>query len=81
MLFGVLGNKADIGRNIQMGGGMTQGNDWQKKSFRVFMSTGEKKINKCFRCRKQKTHACHSCKRYSKFEDRGFVFIDRRGEK
>ncbi len=50
------------------------GNQWQKKGFSVFMNTDEKKIDKCLRCRYWKGKRHKACK----FEDRGFVLIDRR---
>lgn len=57
------------------------GCDFQKKSFRVFMSSHDKVYDKCLRCRNNETRTCKKCKKYSKFEDRGFVFIDRRNRK
>lgn len=55
------------------------GNQWQKAGFSVFMgSNTETKYAKCLKCRLYKSPKCKTCKKHSKFEDRGFVLIDKR---
>ena len=54
-----------------------RGNQWQKPGFSVFLNTdGEDEPSKCLRCKKYKGEKkkCNPCK----FDDKGYITIDRR---
>jgi hypothetical protein len=53
---------------------MTKGCEWHLPRFRVFMGRQEKQPDKCLRCKRYKGKKHKQCK----FEDRGFILIDRR---
>ena len=53
-----------------------KGNQWQKKSFKFSVSSGDKQYEKCDRCKAQ-GEKCKVCNNYSEFIDRGFVIIKR----